>query len=364
MATKADTRIWSDLPVPPGTVLDEELAERAMTQRELARRMGRPVQVINEIVRGKKAITHGTALEFEKVLGIPAHVWTNLESIYQMTLARNQDRTRLEQQVAWLDQFPVREMEKRGWMPRHPDKVNKVRALLEFLGIAAFDNTWSEAAVGFRITGKGNVSEGALAVWLRRGELDGARISADHYDEDRFLAALDEIRELTYADPPEFLPKMREMCAKAGVAFVLTPEFPRSGANGVSRWLAPEKALLQLSIRWRWADIFWFTFFHEACHVLQHELKKMYIEGVRINERDEPIEAEADNFASDRLIPRADWNQFVEVANWTDSAVRQFAHEIQIDPGIVVGRMQHEGIIPFNRLASLKRRFEWADHER
>ena len=54
-------RAWSDLAVSPGSVLEEEIEYRGMTQRELATRMGRPAQVINEIVRGKKAITHDSS---------------------------------------------------------------------------------------------------------------------------------------------------------------------------------------------------------------------------------------------------------------------------------------------------------------
>ena len=361
MVTRTTPPVWSNFPVPPGMLLEEELETRGMTQRELAKRTGRPVQVINEIVRGKKTITHETALELEKVLGIPAHVWINLESIYRMTLAKNQERSRLEQEAVWLDKFPVTEMERRGWIPRHPDKVDKVRALLEFLGIATFENTWSEAAVGFRITGGGKVSEEALAVWLRKGEIDGRQLATETYSQPRFLDALGKIRLMTTSDPQEFLPEMRRLCAAAGVAFVWTQELPRSGANGVARWLAPEKALIQLSIRWRWADIFWFTFFHEACHVLRHELKMPYVEGAGINLRDEAAETEADEFAGDRLIHPPDWSRFVEAGDWSGPAVRQFAQEINIDPGVVVGRMQHEGIIPFSQLAGLKGRFKWVE---
>jgi addiction module HigA family antidote len=342
-------------------LLEEELEVRGMTQRELAKRTGRPVQVINEIVRGKKTITHETALELEKVLGIPAHVWINLESIYRMTLARNQERSRLEQQAGWLDKFPVKEMERRGWLPSHPDKVDKVRALLEFLGIATFENTWIEAAVGFRITGGGKVSEEALAVWLRKGEIDGRQLATETYSESRFLDALDKIREVTSRGPQEFMPEMRRLCAEAGVAFVLTQEFPRSGANGVARWLTPEKALIQLSIRWSWADVFWFTFFHEACHVLKHDLKIPYVEGKLINKRDAAVEAEADEFAGDSLIQPPDWARFVEAGDWSAPAVRRFAQEVNIDPGIVVGRMQHEGIIPFSQLSGLKSRYQWVE---
>jgi len=78
----------SDLPVPPGEYLLEVLHEKGMTQSELARRLGRPLQPINEIVHGKKAITAQTALQLERVLDVPAHIWTGLEAEYRIALAR------------------------------------------------------------------------------------------------------------------------------------------------------------------------------------------------------------------------------------------------------------------------------------
>ena len=85
-----DRRIWPDAEIPPGETLAEELEARGMTQTELARRMGRPSQVISEIVRGVKKITPETALQLEEVLAIPAHVWTRLEADYQLNRARLQ----------------------------------------------------------------------------------------------------------------------------------------------------------------------------------------------------------------------------------------------------------------------------------
>ena len=84
-------RTLSDLPIPPGEVLEEELEARGMTQKELAARLGRPAQAINEIVKAKKAITPDTAIMLEKALGIDAQFWANLEIDYRMTLARNSE---------------------------------------------------------------------------------------------------------------------------------------------------------------------------------------------------------------------------------------------------------------------------------
>jgi addiction module HigA family antidote len=81
-------RIWPDVAIAPGETLAEEIEARGMSQAELARRMERPVQAVNEIIRGKKAITAETALGLEDVLGVPAHFWLRLEADHQLTVAR------------------------------------------------------------------------------------------------------------------------------------------------------------------------------------------------------------------------------------------------------------------------------------
>lgn len=88
MPSTPTKQIETDLPVHPGELLVEELEVREMTQKQLAEAMGRPPQVINEIVNGKKAITAETALQLERVLDIPAQFWMNLQTGYDLTVAR------------------------------------------------------------------------------------------------------------------------------------------------------------------------------------------------------------------------------------------------------------------------------------
>jgi HTH-type transcriptional regulator/antitoxin HigA len=93
MVTK--TKTYPDVAIPPGEYLVEEIEERGMTQKELAKRMGRPLNAINEIIKGKKAITAQTALQLEDVLPeIPARFWLNLETDYQLTKALIEKRAK------------------------------------------------------------------------------------------------------------------------------------------------------------------------------------------------------------------------------------------------------------------------------
>ncbi len=349
--------------IAPGTYLREELAERHMSQTELARRMGRPIQAINAVVNGKKALTEVTALELERVLGTPAQVWVNLEARYRLALARAFEDSSLRDELDWLNYFPLGQMERRGWIPAATQPLDRLRALLEFFGVASFSNWDAEQqeALGFRVTGNAAIDTGALAAWVRRGEANGIALETEDYDEARFREAIAEARALTMRPPREAWTELKEMCARAGVAAVVVREFPKIGANGVARWINPRKALIQLNLRYRWADIFWFTFFHEAAHVLMHEPRRVFVE-LEGNPRRSPREEEANRLAEEFLIPVDDWEEFVLRSRFDALSIRAVASDLGIDPGIVVGRLQHRGLVPWgSKLNSLRSRLEWAE---
>lgn len=372
MATKLP-RAHSDLPIAPGEVLAEEIATRGVPQWELAARLGYPAQVVNEIIRGKQAVTPDIAIALGKVLGGDPQFWVNLETDYRMALARQREKNAELSETRWLSEYPIAELIKRGWLSAGRDEESRLKALRDFLGADSADSIEPKAyqeAVGFRITeaAQRKVSLGALAVWLRKGELEAQETQTANYDARAFSEGLNEIKKMTEQHPQEFLPAMREICAKAGVAFCVVQELPKSGANGVARWLTDRKALLQMSIRNKWADIFWFSFFHEAAHILKHgDQRRIVIDGVDIDPDTTltaKIEAEANQFARDFLIPAEEWNGFCTESNFAPSGIRAFADIVGVAPFIVVGRLQKERKIPYNLLTSLKQRYTWVSRNK
>ena len=359
MAIESPSPVYSDLAIHPGETLADEIAAREMSQKELAARLGRPPQVVNEIIRGKKAITYDTALALEKVLGITAAFWVNLEQTYRMTQARLRERDLLHGAEALLSELPVKELERRGWIGAGRDVPEKARQLLQFFGVAtvaAYRQT--TAVVGFRISDQAKVSPGALAAWLRKGELEAMRITTRPFDAPRLLEAAQEARWLTNESPPAFAPRLTELFAAAGVAFVVVRELPKTGANGVTRWLTDHKALIQLNLRYRWRDIFWFTLFHEVAHLLHHRSERIIIYGIDKNRQ---LEDEANQWAADFLIPAAAWAQFRGSGPPKRASIVAFGQELGISPGIVVGRLQRERVLKYTDLTDLKGRFGWID---
>ncbi len=151
---------------------------------------------------------------------------------------------------------------------------------------------------------------------------------------------------------------MKKLCAEAGVALVFIPEFEKTHLSGVTQWLTPDKALIIMSLRYKTNDHFWFTFFHEAGHILLHGKKQTFIDMNNYNNADEE-ENEADKFSRNILIPEGDFNEFKEKGLSDVHDIARFAGEIGIHPGIVLGCLQHDGIIKYNFHNQLKDKFEF-----
>jgi HTH-type transcriptional regulator / antitoxin HigA len=351
MSNKADLIFHPEYAVPPGETLKETLGSIGMTQAELAERAGRPLKTINEIIKGKTAITSETALQLERVLGVPASFWNNLESNYQERVARLREEGYLKKHEKWLERFPWSAMVKMGWLPPEASLIGKLRALLNFFGVAGvieWQTLWESPQAAYRNSVAFQSNPAAVASWLRKGELLGQKVDCQNYHSRSFVSALQEIRPLTMERPAIFEPAMKKLCVEAGVALVFVPELPGTRLYGATRWLNPSKALIQLSLRGKSDDHFWFTFFHEAGHILLHGKREVYIEtegkGYRAIERISK-EKEADLFAQDILIPKAAFRIFLEESDFTHDKILRFAGQVGIAPGIVVGRLQHENKI-------------------
>src|SRR6266478_5370129 len=187
MAT--ETRGWPDLAIAPGELLAETLDSLALSQAVLARRTGRPVQAINEIVKGAKEITPETALQLERVLGVPAHIWTRLEADYRQDVARLHDQKRLEdREVPLARQFPYHEMAANGWVPDVKDWLERTIELLRFFRVSSLDYLGArELEAAWRRSAKVETSREALRAWLMRGEREAEGLQVATFSRDALL---------------------------------------------------------------------------------------------------------------------------------------------------------------------------------
>lgn len=349
-----------DYAVPPGETLLETIEALGMTQTDLAARAGRPLKTINEIIKGKASITPETALQLERVLGIPARFWNNRERLYQEAKARLKEQERVKKWVGWLKGWPIGPMANSHWIRLHENKVRQVEELLHYFGVASpeqWDTVWGIWQGAFRRSIAAKSSPRALAAWLRAGELAAQQIACAPFDETKFRESLRLARGLTIDPPERFQPELGRLCAEAGVAMVFIPEIPGAPVSGATRWLSRDKALIQLSLRYKTNDHLWFSFFHEAGHILCHGKRDVFLDWDRV---DNEKEKEADRFASTWLIHQAEYQRFIAKRPVSREEVRELAGRLGIAPGIVVGRLQHDRVVAYSALNDLKIRLVWS----
>lgn len=349
-----------DVAIPPGATILEALRENGMTQTEFAERMGRPLNKMNEVIRGKRAITPDTAHALALVLGLPAHFWMNLETNYQLTLKRLDAEVRFRKESAALKRFPLREMIKLGWVAKGKDDIETTRNLLEFFRIASFENLRKPSVLGaaFRKSQIKSACEYSLAAWLRMGEIKAGRIATGDFSGPGLVSSIAELRSLSLLPPDQFAPRLVGVCASHGVAVVLVPHLPKSFASGAAYWVG-DRAVVQLSLRFGTNDHFWFSFFHELGHIVLHGKSNTFIDD--FSKSDDDKELRADLFSSNCLISPSDYARLKTLDFYRADVVRGFAERIGVAPGIVVGRLQHDGLLPYSVLNGLKVKFSW-DH--
>jgi HTH-type transcriptional regulator / antitoxin HigA len=346
---------------PPGDTIKEVLAERRISLSEFASRLGATIQEATELTQGSAHIDRALAERLEHVLGSSAAFWLNRETQYRLDaarLGRSSQRTDRE----WLRQLPVSDMIRFGWIECPNNFADRFTACLRFFAVPDVASWYKKylgelSVAAFRTSPTFESKPGSVLAWLRCAELISDKISCAAWDAGKFRSVLKEIRALTRRkEPSRFLPELRRMCAACGVALVVARAPKGCRASGATRFLTTEKAMIVLSFRHRSDDQFWFTFFHEAGHLLLHGKNALFLEDD--SEVSATEEAAANDFAGMILIPPQFRPQLMKLRAEVREIIR-FAKTVGVSPGIVVGQLQHLKRVRADRLNGMKRRFGW-----
>lgn len=352
-----------DWTVTPGDIIADLLQERGWTRAEFALRAGFTQKHINQLLKGAASITQETAIKLEKVLGSTVRFWLGLEAQYREQIAVTADVAALAMEVDWLKELPLRDMIKFGWVKKAENKPLQVHECLRYFAVssvAAWRLQYQQPVAAYRAAPKLTRTPEAVAVWLRQGERLADAVAANEFNKANFEAALVQARTLSREpNPNRFLPSLQKLCASAGVAVVIAPAPTGCPVSGATKWLSPSKGLIALSLRGKSDDKLWFTFFHEAAHLLKHGKSLTFLDILGEDGLNAAEEAEADAFARDFLLPRPSFDAFVNKAHFSEAAVRTFARQQQVAPGIVVGRLQFDGHLPWTHLNSAKVKYLW-----
>lgn len=351
--------------IPPGRTISDLMIAKGIAPAHLARSMRLEFGDFDRLLAGEWSLTSSIAACLEQELGASVDFWLTREEQYRAQRAELYAGVSAEAEdyKMWFKSLPIKQMRDLGWLDLTGSQDAQLRKCLDFFDVPNLD-AWRrtyEAVKGtaaFRTTDAHVESGPATAAWLRQGERLADRIRCQEWDPIFFEKQLPEIRKLTrIADPSTFIPLLQRLCAEAGVAVVVVKAPSGCRASGATFFTAPNKAVLLLSFRYLSDDQFWFSFFHEAAHLVLHWNEELFIIETSDGPKS-PMEEEANQFASDFLIPPDLQKLLPEVAKSAKSIIR-FSHAAGISSGIVVGQMQHRGLIRRDYFNKLKNRYSW-----
>ena len=341
-------RSRSYIATPPGATIREQLKDRGMSQKEFAARMDLSEKHISKLINGEVQLTPEVAVRLETVLGVPAKFWNNLEAIYREKLLKIEAENFMDEDEALAQQFPYSEMAKYGWIQGTRDPKEKVVYLRQYFGVVRLALLGNEqitkiACRRLAITEKADL---ALMAWAQEARILAREIQTAPIDIKGLIAVIPQIRKMTVMEPEEFCPKVKKILADCGIALVFLPHLKGSFLQGAS-FLDGNKIVVGLTARGKDADKFWFSLFHELAHIVLGHIGK-------INGTTDQDEKDADNWSGNTLINSTDFAVFKNGRDYSEKSVLVFAREQEIAPGIVVERMQREGMIKYSMLNNLK----------
>ena len=332
-----------DWALPPGTILRKELAARGMSQADLSQRTGLSPKHINQVVMGSASLSPDVALRLERAMGTSSAVWLSLEAHWQNHVAREEAGAALLEHVEWAKRFPVKELIGHGVLSGSEQGSTLVEVILRLFQVAtpnAFEQVWLAPVAGFRRSQKHDVDPLATITWLRLGEMAAEDLPLARWNPARLRGVLPKLRGFTRLADADGFRQAQTLLAACGVATVYVPEIVGSRACGATRWRTGGTPLIVLSGRYRHADSFWFTLFHEIAHILLHPRRATYVDlDGEYGDDQDGQESEANDYAAELLIPASFGPRLVGARRFSQLAV--LADEAGVDQGIVAGRYGH-----------------------
>ncbi len=347
---------WSS---PPGATITDILTERGISKGQLRDGLRETEGYVSELLEGRATITMRVAKGLSEFLGGSTEFWMARDAQYRTDAAHKPEDGR-----AWLKTLPLGEMIRFGWLSETPRPADELATCLNFFGVTTLEE-WHRrydrivSAAALRTSPSFDSDPSAVAAWLRRGQIEAEAIECEPWNLRRFRESLADVRALTRIEQPaRFLPRLIKCCSACGVAVAVVRAPKGCRASGATMFLNSKKAMILLSFRFLTDDQFWFTFFHEAGHLILHGKDELFLEGME--GLSEAQEVEADAFAETTLIPPVNKDELLNLQSEVRTIVR-FARKLGVSNGIVVGQLQHFGKVPAKHFNNLKTRYTWSD---
>ena len=337
--------------IPPGETIKEQLSFRSMSQKEFALRMGLTEKHVTNLLKGRVQLTSNVAMRLESVLGVPAVFWENLEALYRETLIKVEEENQMEADAEIAKKLPCSDMVKNGWISSSKNSYDKVVILRKFFEVSTLQliNNPAINRIACRRFSSGDKSDYSLLAWAQQAKIEARNCNTAPINISGLKKVIPTIRSMSVSSPEKFCPELINLFSDNGIALIFLPHIKDSALHGAS-FYDGKKIVVGLTVRGKYADKFWFSLFHEIAHIIYGHIGQT-------NGTSDDDEKKADLFASETLVPSKSLKSFVQDKIFTTEALMQFADSINIDVGILVGRLQHDGIIRHNQFNNLKRQY-------
>lgn len=325
----------------PGYYLKEIIDESGLTQEDFAKRLGTTPKNLSILVRGDQSLSIDIATKLSRMLGTTIAYWLNLQQAYDEKAAEFLSEEELKKEREVFKLIDYKYFRDNFGMPELSRKVDEqIKYVREFLSVASLTVLEGRnLAVSFRSyteeLSRSNIVNANAMVQIAINR--ALKVETPKYNKKKFEKAVDYALTQT-KNHDGFLTEVKKAFEKAGVVLVVLPNLKSSGINGATKKV-DGKVMIMVNDRRHYADTFWFTLFHEIGHVLNGDL------GITFKNE---AEDDANLYAQRSLIPE---DAYVEFKNrnksFTEEDIRSFADTIDQDPGIVYGRLQIDGKIPY-----------------
>lgn len=322
--------------VSPGATIKEQLEFKNMTQKEFAIRMGYTEKHISQLLNGEVTLSENTAIKLEMVLNISKDFWLNLEKIYREDEERVKQELELQKEKVVYDKLPIQGMIKNKWLSKGKNLHENILNARKFFEVSSLELITNENLyqIACRRLSETEKTDFALLAISQKARLEARGMKLEKINYKKLNAIISELRNLTIYSINDAINLIQKKLASCGIAFIFLPNIGGSYLHGAT-FLDGDRVVLALTDRGKAIDKFWFSLFHELGHIVNEDIKK----NLGTTKEDEN---NADLFAQETLIPKEKYDNFIRRRTFKKEDILQFADGINLNPYIVLGRLQKE----------------------
>lgn len=334
----------------PGDYIKEFLADRGWTQNDLADILGRPVQLVSDIILDKRGITPETAKGLAEAFDTNAQLWLNLDSAWQLYKTRSTaPDPAIGLRARIYSAGPIKEMVRRGWLEHSSNPEVLEQRILEFLEIDTLDDD-PVTPIAARMSAPYNQLTPSQRAWVCRARhLARAMLVESKFSARTPAGLMNELRALLLQ--PEEVNRVPQVLAEHGIRFLILQHLDKTKIDGACLWLDKASPVIVLSMRYDRIDYFWFTLMHELWHAFNGDGQDDFTVDVQLVgegavDKDSKLDFErrADELAEDTLIHQDKLQDFIVRKGplFSERDIRGFASLHELHPGLVVGQLHHK----------------------